>query len=748
MKVLHLTNELSQKNFSISSLILFYLRSNKNKKNNLKIIASNISNDFLELDKKNIKTFKSKIIMPTSILFNLFENLKTYDFIHIHGIWAPIQLLSILYCALTRTKFAIHPHGMLLDQAIRSGGKHKYYLKKITLLFLRLFIRRSNNFISITNEESQLIKKYFPLSKVFLVPNPMPFDLSSNNIIKLKKNFVYFGRIHPIKNLAFIIKSFIDANLGNEWCLYIYGIKDDVEYYQYLKKISKNHSNIKIKEPVFGNEKQKLMKTSWCNILLSKSEVLSLSLLESSAHSLPTLSSDKLDLADYDKFSFKTKMSLKNASRKIIEITKLEAAERVKIGRKVRENFLKNQKKINYSSVFNKIYSHIYLKDKDSSYFEYGALSLSYIFNFFISSILVALFVLNKNYEAAGDLGLVASFFITITQILSGNRRSLILSDPKNSNYVINKTLIERSLFAVFLLIISFYLYERYFYIYFDLDRTFILTISSLIVIQWINEIVLVKRELQYSNSYFFFLSFINILYLISCFFTIYFFEINFIFISNIIYIFILLIPIVKELLYSFVYYDGLKLKNFLVKYDLSYFSSFSIVISGFFWRLIVFNIFDKSLTGILYACFSIASFPGTLFNNVIGPTYVRNKLSLTNNLKMIFGLVFLLLSVIIFKIKFVNNVIGNFDYFIYIASISLIGSYFMVYSLFIRQKLIINREIEANKVFLIDIINGLSITGILPLLNYLGGFSWVIFSYLVASIISLTFYFLLSYKK
>ena len=58
----------------------------------------------------------------------------------------------------------------------------------------------------------------------------------------------------------------------------IYGIEDDANYSLKLQNLIKDQTNIKICEPVFGIEKQKIMSESWANILISKSEVLSLSI--------------------------------------------------------------------------------------------------------------------------------------------------------------------------------------------------------------------------------------------------------------------------------------------------------------------------------------------------------------------------------------------------------------------------------------------------------------------------------------
>ena len=86
-----------------------------------------------------------------------------------------------------------------------------------------------------------------------------------------------------------MIEAFDGANLPANWKLNIYGIRDDENYYSQLIELITNKDNIFIKEPVFGKEKLKILSSSWANILLSKSEVLSLSVLESAALELPSL---------------------------------------------------------------------------------------------------------------------------------------------------------------------------------------------------------------------------------------------------------------------------------------------------------------------------------------------------------------------------------------------------------------------------------------------------------------------------
>ena len=81
-----------------------------------------------------------------------------------------------------------------------------------------------------TEQETNEIENYLSKTEITLVPNPLPFQLYENFNSSFEKTFVYFGRIHPIKNIRLIIKSFIESKLYNDgWRLDIFGIKDDEE---------------------------------------------------------------------------------------------------------------------------------------------------------------------------------------------------------------------------------------------------------------------------------------------------------------------------------------------------------------------------------------------------------------------------------------------------------------------------------------------------------------------------------------
>jgi glycosyltransferase involved in cell wall biosynthesis len=240
MKILHITNEITKKNFSISSLIN-YISYNGNKKKLFKseILCSNV--DFLSTNKElHISRIKWKNFFRLREIF--LNKVKNYDVVHIHGMWAPIQLYSIILCLIYSKKTLIHPHGMLLYPAINDNGLIKKINKRIFLYILKfLFFNQKNIiFIAITKEEYIEIKKLFVNLKVKLIQNNIPFNLFKiKKKNELKKVFVFFGRIHPHKNIIEMINNFIDSDLiRHGWKLEIYGIPDDTIYLNRIKKLS------------------------------------------------------------------------------------------------------------------------------------------------------------------------------------------------------------------------------------------------------------------------------------------------------------------------------------------------------------------------------------------------------------------------------------------------------------------------------------------------------------------------------
>ena len=365
------------------------------------------------------------------------------------------------------------------------------------------------------------------------------------------------------------------------------------------------------------------------------------------------------------------------------------------------------------------------------------------MFNLMFSSFIVIALVILGHYSIAGELGLVTSFWITLTQIFSSNMRSIVISEQKTQYAIM--TMAYRIIFSIIFLIISYFLLSTF--INFE-NTNLIILFSILIMVQWINEMNLSQAEVQNKFGLFKIFTLINLLTVIASSIFLYFSYFNYfnyLILTYVVFIFVSFYAYYLEL-FKIIYNLNFKKIIELNLKTIAFLSSFSIVISSFAWRIMIYFIFDKSLAGVFFACFSIGSFPGTLFNSVIGPAFVKQKIEISRKLKSLFFLLFMiiLLSVAIsFYLIISKNEIDYLaaDFISFTISLSLIGSYFMSYAMYLRHKKIQSSLESRFYLFKKDIFYGISITFLIPILYFLGNVMGVSFSFFMASIVALVSY-------
>tara|TARA_B100001093_G_scaffold519987_2_gene611896 strand:+ start:1532 stop:3856 length:2325 start_codon:yes stop_codon:yes gene_type:complete len=765
MKILHVTDELSKKNYSISSLILFLANFFQSTQGfSFNILASEIQTDLFEKDKdiKIISFFK------ISDLFNRDRSLKevinSANVIHIHGLWRAINLLVVFYCIQEKKNFFIHPHGMLLEPSLKHKGLINYYFKKVGLIIFNIAYGKNLNFISITNKEVESILNFFPSANNIYIPNPVTEFQKIDSNQKLERKFVFFGRLHSIKNIDLMITAFVKSNVDENWSLEIYGIPDDKLYEKSLRDKIENIKNVHIKKPVFGKKKNEILKTSWANLLLSKSEVLSLSVLESANLGLPSLVNKNIQIDKYAEHEGEvTSLRIEEISNKIFEISNWTKKSRIEKGKKlqkfINENFHIEKIKEKYLPVYSNLEANQNPKENNNilNYFfkfffdsNFMNISISYLFNFMIPTFIMLLVTFAYNKSLGADIAITSSVFITLTQIFSSNMKAQILAT--SSLALSNHTILFRILFSLFIISLSSVLYfSQSFYI---IESSIsVILIVCIILIQWICEIILCIKEIKKENFIFIFYNFVNFIFIILFFFAIVFYSenLNYILISYIFFITLFTVyQIFKEKIAINV---NLVIKGFKLNIkSFAFLSSTSLIVSSIIWRLIIFNLFPKSISAIIFACFSIGSFPGTAFNLAIGPSFIRQNISISNLIKKYlfsFYIIIFFLCFISAYYLYLNksNLLPNNYFIFYTLSFSLMGSFFMTYAMYVRQKSIqFTNELRSN-IFIYDIAYGLSISFYCPLLYYIGDVYGTSLSFFFASITAFIIYSVISKK-
>ena len=272
--------------------------------------------------------------------------------------------------------------------------------------------------------------------------------------------------------------------------------------------------------------------------------------------------------------------------------------------------------------------------------------------------------------------------------------------------------------------------------------KALLFLLALLIVVLWCHEIVLLIYEINRDRIKQFFFIVFQFSFILSL--SILFISKNYILINFLIVLFCLIIFTINlsnikkiKIILSDTFFSRIALYY-------AYLSSISIVVNIFAWRFYIYYIFTKEIAATLYIVFAIASFPATLFNNVIAPSFFYYKFILRNYFKYVTIILFIL-SIIYaltsYKYINLNDYSGSVDLLFYnTLELSIIGSFIMIYAMYFRHKIFYDKN-KNNEVFVTDIIYGIILIFTLPMLYKIGGLEAISSAFLVSSVLAALLY-------
>ena len=182
---------------------------------------------------------------------------------------------------------------------------------------------------------------------------------------------------------------------------------------------------------------------------------------------------------------------------------------------------------------------------------------------------------------------------------------------------------------------------------------------------------------------------------------------------------------------------------NFLYQNLFPFLSTLSNTVSVLFWRYSILFFTTKETAGIIFAIFSIASFPGTFYNNILGQTILRQKVlkDFFNKYEKIFySISIFIILIAYFLLK--NYKIYQIDTFILnILTLSFIGTIIMLISLRKRNRSLYKLFKYKNMIFKRDILYSFSIFPMIILLFFINGTNGLIYAYFLSAVLSFIFY-------
>ena len=736
MKIIQVLDEISKKNISIVSVVRI-ISSYKYLSKNSKIIVANNQDKLKKVG--TVKSLFSNLFFSSEVSRILKS--QEPDIVHIHGIWRPIHFFFMLHCTFLNIPILVQPHGMLLKEALKSKSFLSYTIKLFTLfIFYRFFLTKSS-FIAVTQEEKESISKYFPNATISIVKNPLAIQKISSKTIY--KRFVYFGRFNKHKNLKEFISAFITAKPADDWSFHIYGIEDDENYKKELLDLvleSGFQKSIKFIKPEFDIKKKfKIISESWCNVLLSKSEILSLSVLEAFSVGTQSFVNKRIFFPIWlQKYLIRSEVSNLNLVKSIKLIMNQDINNKRELKSEMKDLFEKKYTLSDEKNIYKVFLKKIFKQHLVINQFSNFSVLFSNLLNSVLVPFLMVLSVIFGNSSFAAEIGVFPGIVLLLTQVFSANARSLLLYNIDNKFY--DQVINIRFYLGIFIMFIV----TSYQYFFTNTDNFITLSILSFIVcLSWINEINLTIHEKNRSSLVIKFFLIVSILF---------YFLVLANFMSNTGQLLSILKFYLLFHVLFFVYHINFlnfNIKNF-IKYFTNQFREYLAVASSFFniigviiWRISLVMLLGKSIAGLFFASFAIASFPGTLFNNIVGQIVTINEQLKILIYKISNVLFVLYVIIILFLITLNQTYLQDFEFhnFFKITLTSLLGTPFMLRALSNRHEFLSVSKKFQSKIFIKDVMYGISISPIIVILFYLGGTNSLIYSYPISSFLALFYY-------
>jgi len=239
----------------------------------------------------------------------LRERVSGFDGVVLHGLWLYPNWATHLICKERRQKYACFPHGMLDPWPVNGQGHLKRWKKQ---LYWRgregKILDAADSIFFTTQRERALASATFRIHSHQRVVTPFgvsdtPKELVEPSRAELKvppghKAALFLGRVHPKKNVHFLIDAWLRADMPPLWHLIIAG-PIDKSYQQSLQElIHSKRCNIHFVGPVSGDDKTYLLQRAAWFLLPSKQENFGIAVLEAISHGCAVAVSNDVYLTD------------------------------------------------------------------------------------------------------------------------------------------------------------------------------------------------------------------------------------------------------------------------------------------------------------------------------------------------------------------------------------------------------------------------------------------------------------------
>ena len=264
-----------------------------------------------EPDKRDIigiNSLSERYAIPIYPLLRFFRVLKASNLVHIIDHWSGLNILSVIFCLVSKTPYIYSPCG-----ALEPIGRNILIKNLYNFIFLKFFLNNAKYIFAVTKKEkSEITLLSEKKLKIKVIPNGIwdksetnfKIDIKTKkkleNLIKPKKFILFVGRLSYVKGPDILFDAFLKINNRDNYALVYVGPDENMKG-EILKKL-RNFPNIK--NVIFlGSVTPKVrnfcMKNALLTVIPSRREAMSMVALETSILGTPFIATESCGLADF-----------------------------------------------------------------------------------------------------------------------------------------------------------------------------------------------------------------------------------------------------------------------------------------------------------------------------------------------------------------------------------------------------------------------------------------------------------------
>ncbi len=238
----------------------------------------------------------------------LQRNLPEFHGVMIHGAWTYPTWATATECIKAGIPYAHFPHGMLEHWAVWKQGPLKAAKKAAYWHWRERFVSQNARCTFFTTNKERT-RQAFPIHSQNRILRPYGFDstmLPNENPDNMSLHqatgsrvALFLGRLHPKKNIDFLIRTWREAEIPAPWRLVIAG-SGEAKYEAELKRIAKGapSDSIQFAGFVSGRDKRYLLRRADWFLLPSLQENFGIAVLEAVEQNCAVALSEQVYIAE------------------------------------------------------------------------------------------------------------------------------------------------------------------------------------------------------------------------------------------------------------------------------------------------------------------------------------------------------------------------------------------------------------------------------------------------------------------